>query len=129
MKYMKKAFTTLEMLVAIVFLCMMFFVFFAQKEQISQKMRDQERKASVNSIYFNLINVYFKQNGYYPEYLKSDSLTGVDPAIFSDPNKILLGDQGCDYEYKASNCVDNHCESFTISAKLETEADYSKSSK
>lgn len=125
---MKKAFTTLEMLAAITFLCVAFVIFIGQKSEVDKKIRDQERKASVNSIYFNLKDIYFKKNGYYPEFIKPDMLDGVDPAIFSDPKKTLLGDPGSDYEYKASGCNNNRCQSFTISARLEREDIYSKSS-
>lgn len=125
---MKKAFTTIEALAAIAFLIIAFILFAMQKSEIQQKMRDQERKTSVNSIYFNLKEVYFKKNGYYPEIIKPDMIEGVDPAIFSDPKKILLGDPGSDYEYKASGCNNNRCQSFVISARLEREDSYSKSS-
>ena len=126
---MKKAFTTIELLTVIIFLCIIFAIFSSQKNQIQQKMRDQERKASINSIYFNLVNVYFKKNGYYPEILKPEILDGVDPAIFSDPNKILLGDKGSDYEYTTSDCENNHCKNFTISSRMELEGTYKKSNK
>lgn len=116
------------MLVAITFLCVAFVVFISQKSEVDKKIRDQERKTSINSIYFNLKDVYFKKNGYYPELIKPDMLEGVDPAIFSDPKKILLGDPGSDYEYKASGCNNNRCQSFIISARLEREDTYSKSS-
>ena len=126
---MKKAFTTIEILATVAFLCVAFVLFINQQNQVNQRLRDQERKASINSLYFNLKDVYFKKNGYYPEFIKPDMLDGIDPAIFSDPKKILLGDPGSDYEYKASGCTNNRCQSFTLSAKLETEATYSKSVK
>ncbi|MDO4870489.1 MAG: type II secretion system protein [Candidatus Saccharibacteria bacterium] len=126
---MKKGFTTIEIIVAIVFLTTLFVLFVNQSNQVNQKLRDQERKASINAIYFNLTQVYFKQNGYYPEILTPEIISGVDPAIFSDPNKILLGDKGCDYEYKTSDCQNNQCKQFSISSKMELEDNYSKSSK
>lgn len=125
---MKKAFTTLEIIVSIVFLGTLFILFVNQSNQVNQKLRDQERKASINAIYFNLTQIYYKQNGYYPEILTPELVSGVDPAIFSDPNKILLGDAGCDYEYKTTDCQDNQCKQFSISSKMELEATYSKSS-
>lgn len=125
---MKKAFTTIEALVAIIFLSLIFILFATQKSEIEQKMRDQQRKAAVNAIYFNLKEVYFKKHGTYPEILKPDSLEGVDPAIFSDPKKILLGDPGADYDYTTSGCTNGQCQNFTISARLEVEATYTKSS-
>lgn len=126
---MKKAFTTIEVLVAIAVLGLLLFVFVAQKNEISQKMRDQQRKASINALYFNLTQIYYKKNGYYPEFLKPELIDGVDPAIFSDPKKVLLGDQGSDYAYVTSNCQDNKCQKFKLSAKLELEAEYIKESR
>lgn len=126
---MKKAFTTIEVLVAIAVLGLLLFVFVAQKNEISQKMRDQERKASINALYFNLTQIYYKKNGYYPEFLKPELIDGVDPAIFSDPKKVLLGDHGSDYVYITSNCHDNKCQKFKLSAKLELEAEYIKESR
>lgn len=124
---MKKAFTTTEMVVVITFLCISFILFIDHNKKVNQRLRDQERKASINSLYFNLKDIYFQKNGYYPEFIKPDMLDGVDPAIFSDPKKTLLGDPGSDYEYKASGCNNNRCQSFVLSAKLETEATYTKS--
>lgn len=125
---MKKAFTTIEALVAIAFLTVAFVLFSIQKAEIQQKMRDQQRKASINAMYFNLKEVYFKKHGAYPETLKPDSLKGVDPAIFSDPKKVLLGDPGADYTYQTSNCNNGQCKNFTLSARLEAEDTYTKSS-
>ena len=121
---MKKAFTTIEALVAIAFLTVAFVLFSIQKAEIQQKMRDQQRKASINAMYFNLKEVYFKKHGAYPETLKPDSLKGVDPAIFSDPKKVLLGD----YTYQTSNCNNGQCKNFTLSARLEAGDTYTKSS-
>lgn len=125
---MKKAFTTIEALIAIVFLTTVFILFSIQKSELQQKMRDQQRKAAINALYFNLKEVHFKKNGFYPENLKPDSLEGVNPAIFSDPKRILLGEPGSDYSYQTSNCNNGRCQSFVLSSHLETEANYTKSS-
>lgn len=125
---MKKAFTTLEIIIAIVFLGTLFVLFLNQANQVDKKLRDQERKTSINAIYFNLTQIYYKQNGYYPETLTPEIISGVDPAIFSDPNKILIGEDDCDYQYQTSGCNNNQCKNFTVSSKMELEATYTKSS-
>ena len=66
---MKKAFTTIEILATVAFLCVAFVLFINQQNQVNQRLRDQERNASINSLYFNLKDVYFKHNGYYPEFM------------------------------------------------------------
>ena len=70
------------------------------------------------------MSVMFKQNNYYPEVLKPDTLSGIDPRIFTDPNGILMGDEGSDYAYQTSDCKENQCKNFKLSAKMEKEADF-----
>ena len=120
----KKGFTVIELVFSIVFLLTAFGLFFTQKNDLQKSMRDQQRKTSINSIYFNLKEVYFKQNNYYPETLKPDTLSGIDPRIFTDPNGILMGGEGSNYSYQTSDCKENQCKNFKLSAKMEKEADF-----
>lgn len=68
----------------------------------------------------------------------------IDPTLFTDPSGYTLnGDkcvytniQGeqktngkCEYRYSATDCdSDGKCKNFALTAKLEAEADYTKSS-
>lgn len=89
-------------------------------------MRDKERKAAINAMYFQLINVYYKQNNYYPETISPELLTGMDPALFTDPNGILMGEANASYTYQASDCTESQCQKFKLTATLEKEAPYIK---
>lgn len=125
----KSGFTVIEILVVIALAIFATVLFFSQKNSIQQQMRDQERKASINSLYFQLKDVFYKQNNYYPETLTPELLTGIDPEVFTDPNGILLGEAKSNYSYKATNCENNHCQKFELKAKLEKEGDFIRSSR
>lgn len=120
----KKGFTVIEVMVAILFLIATMTLVIVQKNDIQKTSRDQQRKATVNSIYFHLKDVYYKQNGYYPETITPKTIKGIDPEIFTDPNGILLGKEGSNYRYETENCKDNKCSHFKISSSMEKEADF-----
>ena len=68
----------------------------------------------------------------------------VDPTLFTDPSGFTLNgdtcvytndddeqqvDGQCEYHYAASDCdSDGKCQKFTLTADMETEADYQKKS-
>ena len=85
----KKGFTVIELVFSIVFLLTAFGLFFTQKNDLQKSMRDQQRKTSVNSIYFNLKEVYFKQNNYFSLLTQSFS-TGFVLKIISELNHNLF---------------------------------------
>lgn len=125
----KSGFTVLELVITIALAILASILFFTQKNDIQQQMRDQERKASINSIYFQLKDVFYKQNNYYPEAITPDLLVGIDPEVFTDPKGVLLNETGSDYSYKATDCEDGHCKRFEVRAKLEKEGDFVKTSR
>ena len=61
----KYGFTVIELVIVIVFLGVVFGLFFTQKNHLRQLNRDAERKTAVNAIYFNLTQIYYKNNKYY----------------------------------------------------------------
>ncbi len=125
----QRGFTVLELIIAIVFLVAAGTIFYVQKRDLEVFKRDSDRKTTINQLYYNLEDVYFPGNQAYPERLASDTLKGVDPQVLKDPRGITIGDYGSDYRYEAKDCKDGKCKSYTITANLEAEADFSKQSR
>lgn len=143
---MKKqaGFTAIELLVAFVVLVTLTVFFAIQRSDLSTAMRDQTRKTAINAMYFNLTEVSYQQNKYYPETISRNNLKAVDPELFTDPDGFTLDgnkctyasldddqatDGNCNYHYAPSDCnSDGHCQSFKLTADMEAEAAYSKSS-
>lgn len=138
-------FTVVELAVAFVVLVLLTVFFIIQRNDIEAASRDKTRKSTINAMYYNLTEVFYKQNGYYPDSISRDNLTAMDPLLFTDPNGSTLhgnecvapsrskNEQGsevaCDYVYTASECdQDSHCQRFRLESKMETESTYSKKS-
>ncbi|HVI68925.1 MAG TPA: type II secretion system protein [Magnetospirillaceae bacterium] len=125
-----QGFTVLELIVAVVFLVIAGTFFFVQKRDLEIANRDNVRKTAINSIYYTLEDIYYPTNGgVYPEHLAADQLRGVDPAMLKDPNGKAFDAQGSDYTYTPKDCVDGKCRSYTLTANLENEADFVKTSR
>jgi type II secretory pathway pseudopilin PulG len=128
---MKKTsgFTVIEIIVVIAFLIVTGIVLLIQKGDINAAQRDGQRKTAINAMYYNLEEVYYKKNGYYPSAISTTVLTAMDPALISDPNGKQLGTSGTDYRYESTNCTGDRCKSYSLRAHLEKEADYVKKSR
>lgn len=124
----QRGFTVLELIIAVIFLLAAGTIFFIQKRNLEIATRDSQRKTSINAMYYNLEYVYYPANNGYPEHLTADGLKGLDPAQLKDPNGKTVGDQGSDYAYTPKDCQNNVCKSYTLTANLENEADYTKTS-
>lgn len=122
-------FTIIEIVVVVIFMALAAVLLLIQKNNISSAQRDSLRKTAINAMYYNLEEVFYKQNNYYPYKIDSSVLTAMDPALFTDPNGVKLNDPGSNYRYESTNCTDNKCKSYTLKAQLEKEADYVKTSR
>lgn len=122
----KKGFTVPELLIVALFASLALILFFVQKSNVEAMDRDDERKTAINAIYYALEEGYYKDNNYYPEEISEDILKVIDPALFSDPNGIHLGEEGCSYTYEPANCEDGKCKAYTLRAVLEKEDIYIK---
>jgi hypothetical protein len=80
-------------------------------------------------MYYGLEEVFYPTNGYYPQTISTDNLKSVDPALFTDPSGIKIGDYGSAYSYMPTNCADSKCKSYSLTAKLDNESDYTKTSR
>lgn len=122
----KKSLTFLEILLIVFFVAAILVFFFIQKSDLDALHRDDIKKSAINAIYYALEESFYKDHGYYPEYLTKDTLTVIDPANFTDPSGYTLGDPESSYSYQAANCVDGKCQEYTLKASLEKEATYAK---
>jgi hypothetical protein len=100
-----------------------------QKRDLEVQTRDSTRKTAINAIYYNLEDVYYAASHAYPQKLTADQLKGLDPTLLKDPEGVAVGDQNSDYSYEAKDCTNNLCKSYTVTANLEHEADYTKPSR
>lgn len=126
----RKAFTVLELILAIVFVGIFVVLFFFQKQGVDAMNRDEKRKTAINAMYYALEEGYYEENKAYPENLeKSEDLPWIDPNLFTDPYGMNIWDDGSNYSYESSDCTDGKCKSYTLRAKLEKEEDYIKTSR
>lgn len=123
----QKGFTVLELIIAVVFLLAAGTLFYIQKRDLEVANRDSQRKTAINVMYYNLEDVFYPTNKFYPEVLAADQLKGIDPSILTDPNGGKIGEGN--YRYEPKDCVEGKCKSYTLSADLEHEADFVKTSR
>lgn len=143
-------FTVIELIVVIVILAVASILFFYQKSNLQTANLDERRKTAINSIYYNLEEVFYAKNSYYPAELTSSNLTAIDPALLTDTNgvkiddkvdtstlddasKALLGNEDTrlsEYMYEPINCeADGKCKGYTLRVVLANEAEYIKKSR
>lgn len=103
-------------------------IFFIQSNASNVANRDQQRKTSINSMYYALEKVYYPANKSYPRVLSSETLTSVDPSVFTDPNGNTIGTSESNYRYEPINCNGDVCTGYKLRSSLENEAEYVKSS-
>jgi len=124
-----KGFTIIELLFVIVLVGTASVLFFIQKNNLEVAGRDETRKTSINAMYYSIEEVYFKANGFYPRTIDSAVLTSVDPALFSDPNGVKIGESDSQYRYEPYNCDGDKCKNYTLRSTLENEDDYVKTNR
>lgn len=126
----RKAFTVLELILAIVFVGIFVVLFFLQKQNVEAMQRDEKRKTAINAMYYALEEGYYAEHKSYPENIeKAEVLPWIDPNLFTDPYGMNLWDNDSNYSYEASNCTDGNCKSYSLRATLEKEDDYVKTSR
>ena len=129
---MKRAsgFTVLELLIIIVLLSVGGWLFFSEKARVDAVQRDSQRKMAINSMYYNLEEVFYEKNRFYPSSIDSKTLRAMDPALFTDPTGIKLGEEGADYRYSGIGCTTtDQCTGYELRSSLEREGDYIKHSR
>ncbi|MBR3353262.1 type II secretion system protein [Candidatus Saccharibacteria bacterium] len=117
----KKGFTLLEIAIVSVFASLLLILFFVQKSNIDAMDRDEKRKTAINAMYYALEEGFYKEHGYYPESISEENIKVIDPALWTDPSGINLGDPLSSYSYEAANCKDGKCKEYILKATLEKE--------
>lgn len=115
-------FTVIELISAVVLVAIVGTLIVVQKNNLDAASRDQQRKTSVNAIYYGLKEGYFTQHKSYPIVVNKDVLPYVSPSSFEqigDDAKYKLHYQGLD-------CEAASCKGFKIKINLEKEATYTK---
>jgi type II secretory pathway pseudopilin PulG len=124
-----KGFTIIELLFVVVLLTTASVLFFVQKNNLAIAGRDELRKTSINAMYYSIEEVYFKTNASYPRSVDAATLPSVDPALFSDPNGVKIGESASNYRYEPYNCDGDACKSYSLRGVLENEDDFVKTNR
>lgn len=126
----RQGFTVIELLVVLVFLIGASVLFFTQKATVDAAARDDNRKIAINAMYYNLEEVYYETNKFYPQTIDSKVLRAMDPELFTDPDGYKMGDALANYHYEGINCsLDGKCKQYKLSADMENEATFVKDSR
>ena len=126
----KKGFTILELIIVAAFATLLFILFFVQKNNFDAMQRDEDRKIAINAMYYALEEGFYSEHGYYPSEINEQNITVIDPALWTDPTGINLGDPLSSYSYEPADCDDhNHCKKYTLKAVLEKEDVYVKTNR
>lgn len=128
---MKRAqgFTVIEIIVVILFLGVATTLLLIQRGNLEAAQRDQQRKTAINAMYFNLEEVFFEKNSFYPAEITSKNLSAMDPELLTDPNGVKIGEAASDYRYEGINCNNDQCKGYRLTAQLEKEAVYEKTNR
>ncbi len=143
-------FTVIELVFIILLLSAASLLFFFQKSNLETANSDERRKIAVNAIYYNLEEVFYTKNGYYPNEINEKNLTAMDPGLLTDTNGVKIDEefdtssldeetkQGLttsdkrlsEYRYEPTNCDNTgKCKSYTLRVTLVNEGEYVKKSR
>ena len=126
----QRGFTVIELLVVVVILLVGGWLFFSEKGRIDAVERDSKRKVSINAMYYNLEEVFYPSNGYYPASIDSKTLRAMDPSLFTDPSDTAMNETGSEYRYDATGCTTaGLCTGYSLRAIMEREADFIKTNR
>ena len=122
----KSGFTILEIIIVGVFATLLLILFFVQKSNLDAFSRDEARKTAINAMYYALEEDFYKEHKYYPEQISEENIKVIDPALWTDPFGVNLGDPVGSYFYEPANCDNGKCKEYTLKAILEKEDAYIK---
>lgn len=131
-RYNQQGFTVIELIAVIVLIGAAAILFFVQKNNVNVAAQDDKRKIAINAIYYNLEEVYFQKNQFYPAKLDAKDLPAMDPELFKDTNGTDINDTdfASEYRYEPLNCTtDGKCRGYTLRVDLQNEDDFVKKSR
>lgn len=117
-----QGFTIIELLTVLTLTLIVAALIIAQKNSVDASLRDKERKAALNSIYYGLKEGYFPKQQSYPTTISKEILPYTNPDAFT-----AIGDEIYTVRYIGKNCSEGKCQGFELKVKLEKEAEYRKS--
>lgn len=130
MKHRSQGFTVIELLVVIVILALAGWLFFSEKSKVDAAQRDTSRKIAINAMYYNLEEVFYEKNNYYPTAIDSKTLRAMDPELFTDPTGAKMNTAGANYRYDGTGCTtEGKCTGYTLRSSMEREADFVKTNR
>lgn len=119
-------FTVIEIIVIALVFAILAVLFIIQFNNLQAKNRDATRKTAINSMYYTLEEVYFRNHNYYPTKLTIENMPSAPESLLKDRNGVMVGEEGSEYRYEPTDCLDNKCSSYTLRAELEKEDDFIK---
>ena len=143
-------FTVIELIFIILLLSTASLLFFFQKSNLETANTDERRKIAINAIYYNLEEVFYAKNGFYPSEINDKNLTAMDPGLLTDTNGVKIDEEfdltalddetknglttaekrASLYRYEPTNCDSTgKCKSYTLRVTLINEAEYVKKSR
>lgn len=125
----QRGFTVIELLVVTVVFIVLGLVFWNQYNDVQAIRRDDQRRSAINAMYYNLEDIFYATNKYYPKTIDETKLTAMDKANFTDPDGHKLGTAESTYRYLPTNCTGEKCTGYTLRTTLEKEADFIKSNR
>ena len=125
----QSGFTVIELLAAIVALAVIGIVFWTQFNNVQVAARDDKRRTAINAMYYDLEDVFYAKNHYYPKTIDDKNLTAMDKALLTDPQGVKIGEADSDYRYEPTDCNGDQCKGYTLRATMENEADFVKTSR
>lgn len=127
---MKRGFTVIELLVIIAVLCVGGWLYVSERSTADATQRDSARKVAINAMYYNLEEVFYPKNNYYPQTIDSKTLRAMDAGLFTDPTGAKLGETDSNYHYDPTGCTtDGKCTGYTLRSTMEREADFIKTNR
>lgn len=126
----RRGFTVIELLIVIVVVAVGAYAFYNEKIVTDAVRRDSARKIAINAMYYNLEEVFYERNNFYPSSIDSKALRAMDPSLFYDPQGAKLGESNSDYRYDGVGCnTSGQCKGYRLTSAMEREADFTKTNR